>query len=519
VDAKEFLVPEPSPGPSDDGPQLIAYADRLGGSIRDLTRLLRGPLRGVFGGVHLLPFYRPFDGADAGFDPEDHTEVDRRLGTWADVRDLAGTHTVTADLIVNHMSANAAAFRDVVADGDTSPSAGMFLTMGAVFPHGASESDLARIYRPRPGLPFTTMKLGGRPRLVWTTFTAQQIDLDIDHPGTWTYLAGIIDRLAGAGVTTLRLDAVGYVGKQAGTDCFLTAKAHGFIQRLRRYAHQRGAGILLEVHGHYRQQIELAETVDRVYDFALPPLVLHALHARDAEPLGRWLTVRPANTVTVLDTHDGIGIIDVGANPLRPGEPGLLTDAQIDALVESVHTNSGGASRQATGTAAGNLDLYQVNSTFYDAVGRDDRTYLLARLIQLFVPGIPQIYYVGLLAGSNDLDLLHRTGVGRDVNRHRYQQSELDRELGRPVVRAQLAAIRLRAAHRAFRGTFTHRVSGTGISLRWAGDDAELTLDIDLGDLSHRLTSVLDGTRTTTDDALALAGEPALIPAATGKHP
>ena len=144
MDAKEFLVPEPSPEPPGDAPQLIAYADRLGGSIRELTRLLRGPLRGVFGGVHLLLFYRPFDGADAGFDPEDHAEVDRRLGTWADVRDLAGTHTVMADVIVNHMSANAAAFRDVVANGDMSSSAGMFLTMGAVFPHGASESDLAR---------------------------------------------------------------------------------------------------------------------------------------------------------------------------------------------------------------------------------------------------------------------------------------------------------------------------------------------------------------------------------------
>src|SRR5690349_11084924 len=99
-------------------PQLIAYADRLGGSLRGLTELLRGPLEGAFGGVHILPFFRPYDGADAGFDPEDHTEPDPRLGTWADVRELARTHTVTADVIVNHMSARAEPFRDVLTHGD-----------------------------------------------------------------------------------------------------------------------------------------------------------------------------------------------------------------------------------------------------------------------------------------------------------------------------------------------------------------------------------------------------------------
>ena len=98
----------------------------------------------------------------------------------------------------------------------------MFLTMSSVFPDGATEAALAGIYRPRPGLPFTTMTLGGRPHLVWTTFTAEQVDLDIRDAGTWTYLTGIIDSLTDAGVTMLRLDAIGYAGKRAGTNCFMT---------------------------------------------------------------------------------------------------------------------------------------------------------------------------------------------------------------------------------------------------------------------------------------------------------
>jgi sucrose phosphorylase len=483
-------------------PQLIAYADRFGGSIAGLRDLLTGPFDGVFGGVHVLPFYRPFDGADAGFDPADHTEVDARLGAWEDLRALAKDFGVTADLIVNHMSSESSRFRDVVTRGDDSEFAGMFLTMSAVFPDGATEEDLARIYRPRPGLPFTALRLGNRRRLVWTTFTDRQIDLDVRHPATWDYLTTIVDRLTDNGVRLLRLDAVGYVGKTAGTDCFLTAECETFVRRITDHAHERGADILVEIHGHYRQQIEIARSVDHVYDFALPPLVLHALHARDPHPLDRWLSERPRNAITVLDTHDGIGIVDAGPNALRPDEPGLLTATQIDDLVAAIHAASGGTSLLATGAAAANLDLYQVNCTFYDALGADDDRYLLARLIQLFVPGTPQIYYVGLLAGGNDVELLRRTGVGRDVNRHRYTAEEIDAALGRPVVRALLSALRFRMSHPAFGGAFSHRTAGTHMTLRWSLAAAEATLDVDVATGTWTVTAAdAEDTRMVLDAA------------------
>ena len=118
------------------------------------------------------------------------------------------------------------------------------------------------------------------------------------------------------------------------------------------------------------------------------------------------------------------------------GRAGLLTPAQVDALVEAIHERSGGQSRQATGWAASNVDVYQVNCTYYDALGRDDMAYLLARAVQFFTPGIPQIYYVGLLAGHNDMDLVARSGVGRDINRHVYAPDEIARDLARPVVAA-----------------------------------------------------------------------------------
>jgi sucrose phosphorylase len=237
--------------------------------------------------------------------------------------------------------------------------------------------------------------------------------------------------------------------------------------------------VLVEIHSHYLKQIEIARQVDWVYDFALPPLVLHALFKRDARPLAQWLAVSPRNAVTVLDTHDGIGVIDVGAD--AAGTPGLLPPADIDQLVETIHSRSNGQSRKATGAAASNLDLYQVNCTFYDALGRRDADYLIARAIQLFAPGIPQVYYVGLLAGCNDMELLARTGVGRDINRHHYTPAEVEEELKRPVVRSQIDLIRFRNTHPAFHGQVSvaapdaHR-----LELAWqrGGDSARIEVDL-----------------------------------------
>ncbi len=461
--------------------QLITYVDRLGGGgLRDLHALLCGPLGGLFGGVHLLPFYHAIDGADAGFDPIDHTLVDPRLGDWNDVTALSADVPVMADLIVNHLSADSPQFRDFSARGDRSPYAGLFLTRERVFPQGATEGDLQTIFRPRPGLPFTEMTLAnGGQRTLWTTFTPQQIDIDVDHPQGAAYLDAILDRFNRSGVTMIRLDAAGYAVKRPGTSCFMIPETYDFISGLAARARARGIEVLVEIHGHHRDQIEIARHVDRVYDFALPPLVLHTLFKRDATALKAWLAISPRNCLTVLDTHDGIGIVDVGAD--RAGRPGLIPPPELDALVETIHANSAGQSRQATGAAANNLDLYQVNCTYYDALGRDDRAYLLARAIQFFAPGVPQVYYMGLLAGHNDMDLLARTKIGRDINRHRYSPAELSSALGRPVVQALLGLIRFRSMHPAFAGEFAIGASSPrDLVLEWRAGSHRAVLAVDL---------------------------------------
>lgn len=471
--------------------QLITYVDRLGGGgLRELRTLLAERLRGLFGGVHLLPFFHPIDGADAGFDPIDHTRVDQRLGSWDDIRALTKDVEVMADVIVNHMSADSPQFQHFSAHGGASPYAGLFLTYDRVFPQGAAEQDLLAIYRPRPGLPFTMATLAnGDRRLLWTTFTAKQVDIDVEHPQGRHYLVSILEALAGAGIRMVRLDAVGYAIKKAGTSCFMMPETFEFIDRFSAQARAMGIEVLVETHSYYQRQIEIARRVDWVYDFALPPLVLHALCFGRARYLLDWIAIRPTNALTVLDTHDGIGIIDIGADASdREGRPGLVPPDELDRLVEWMHDNAGGQSRQATGAAASNLDLYQVNGTFYDALGRDDEAYLAARAIQFFLPGIPQVYYVGLLAGENDMALLARTGVGRDINRRHYTPAAIDEALDRPVVQRLLDLIRLRNSHPAFGGRFEVLPSEAHqLCLRWQHGEDRAELRVDLRQRCHQV--------------------------------
>jgi sucrose phosphorylase len=470
--------------------QLITYADRFAGDLFGLTRLLRGQLHGLFGGVHILPFFYPIDGADAGFDPIDHTKVDSRLGGWIDIRDLATDHELVADVIVNHISRDSPQFQDFIELGSRSGFTGLFLTRDSVFPGGPTEAELRAIYRPRPGPPFSRVQLKtGELLEMWTTFTAHQIDIDVYHPQGHAYLDRILDTFGDNGIRMIRIDAVGYAIKKRGTSCFMIPGTYDFIADFTQRARQRGLEVLVEIHSYYRQQIEIAARVDWVYDFALPPLLLHAFMYRTARSLKEWIGIRPINALTVLDTHDGIGIVDIGANPAdRAGQPGLVSPAELDGMVEQIHANSGGVSRKATGAAASNLDLYQVNCTYYDALARDDLRYLLARAVQFFLPGIPQVYYVGLLAGTNDADLLARTGVGRDINRAYYNEAAVDTEIRRPVVRRLFDLIRMRNMHRAFGGHFELLESAsTALNLRWTQAGEMASLFVDFASLEYRI--------------------------------
>ena len=257
----------------------------------------------------------------------------------------------------------------------------------------------------------------------------------------------------------------------------MTPKTFKLISRLREEGVKRGLEILIEVHSYYKKQVEIASKVDRVYDFALPPLLLHSLFTGHVEPVAHWTDIRPNNAVTVLDTHDGIGVIDIGSDQLDRSLKGLVPDEDVDNLVNTIHANTHGESQAATGAAASNLDLYQVNSTYYSALGCNDQHYIAARAVQFFLPGVPQVYYVGALAGKNDMELLRKTNNGRDINRHYYSTAEIDENLKRPVVKALNALAKFRNELDAFDGTFSYTTDDdTSISFTWRGETSQATL-------------------------------------------
>lgn len=460
--------------------QLITYPDSLGGRLSDLHTVLTTHLDVVVGGVHVLPFYP--SSADRGFAPLTHLSVDPKFGTWNDIAAIAHTHDLVADLTVNHMSCMSPYFKDFLEKGDESKYAKMFLDIDRFLArHGAAIDALSTTYRPRPTMPFTEFRFkDGVTRRLWTTFTNHQVDLDLTQQVTRDLMVRFINKLVDAGVRLIRLDAVGYTIKKPWTNSFLIPETYDFMRWVRNVV-PFGVDVLAEVHHDHEKQRSLlsSHATDWVYDFSLPMLVLHALFSKNGNNLRHWIAIRPEKQLTTLDTHDGIGVVDV---------QGLMTEDEIKQTVAEIEARGANPAYRATGKYAENLDIYQVNSTYYSALGEDDNAYIAARAIQFFVPGIPQVYYVGMFAGSNDYELFGQTNHGRDVNRHNYTMQEVEHALKRTVVRRLLHLCRFRNSHPAFNGVFSCVPGEVHVlRMRWQLDDlyAEATID-----LSERTVSI-----------------------------
>ena len=481
------------------GASILVYAERLGGSLTHIEKLLSSDLAD-FSGIHVLPFFHPYDGDDAGFDPIDHTIVDARLGTWEDFQRIAATHELTADLIINHASNLSPEFLDWQEKGEKSEYAGLFLTFDTVFPEGGTEETITSFYRPRPGLPFTAYNVAGKRRLVWTSFMPSQVDIDVRHPAGEAYIDRILDALQSGGVKVVRLDAVGYAIKTPGTDSFMTPETLEYVAELTEKIRARGMRVLVEVHAHYTQQLEIAPLVDLIYDFQTAPLLLHSLFTSNVDALAKWFELRPRNCLNVLDTHDGYGVIDAG--PIG-GREGLISQADMAHIFEVAAKNTGGHSAKASVVPQW-FDLpHQINATL-PAIIADDSAYVLARAVQFLLPGEPQVYYVGLLNGMDDKALFEKTGNGRDVNRHNYTPEEIQNSLSSDVTKAILGLARLRK-HEVFGGSFEFKqLSSNSMSLRWTSYSSALSLEFSFtGGKSAFELKLVEGTQEQVFNSVA----------------
>lgn len=470
---------DPERRPRAPAPQLITYPDSLGGDLSTLAELLEGPLGDGFGAVHVLP---PFPSSgDRGFAPIDHRAIEPAFGTWDDLGRIGGQRDLVLDLVVNHVSRRSAPFRDVERHGAASRYADLFITLDKVWPGGTPDpADVARVFKRRP-VPFSTYRVGPRrqPVRLWTTFgredPSEQVDIDVGSPIARAMIAEQFAFFAARSVRMVRLDAIGYVIKRAGTDCFMVEpEISAFLAWLHRVAAPHGLELLTEVHGDVAMQQRLAGGPGRAYDFAFPGLVLDAVLTGSADRLVRHLADAPRGMVTTLDSHDGI--------PLQPDLAGALPLDAVRRLADSCLAAGGNLSRvHAPGSLPDpGFEAHQANVAWYAMVGHDDEAFLLTRAIQLFAPGIPQVYYVGLLAGDNDHAALARTGEGRAINRHDFTDAEIRAALERPVVRRLRELLALRRHHPAFAGTLTIEGGGSLLRLVWRSGSARAVLEADV---------------------------------------
>jgi sucrose phosphorylase len=460
-------------------PQLLTYPDSLGGDLRSLAALLEEPLAGLFHGVHILP---PFPSSgDRGFAPVTYREIDPRFGTWNDIKHIAEHHEVLLDFMINHVSRQSPEFRDFEQHGRASRFADLFITLDKVWPDGTPPAtDVARIFLRRPKSPFSTFTIAdtGDEEHVWTTFgmaeSSEQIDLDVTSKATRALIADSLRLFARHGVRIVRLDAAPYVIKKAGTSCFMVEpEIYEFLGWVSAVAEEVGLIVLPEVHDRYATHERLSARGFWTYDFVLPGLVLHALETGEAQQLATHIARSPHRQFTNLDCHDGI--------PMRPDLDGILRADEMVALAKHVRQRGGNVNRILSDAHADSGDVHQLNTTFYSALNCDDDRFLTARAIQLFARGVPQIYYVGLLAGENDEEAVARTGEGRSVNRHDYSGVEVAEALRRPVVINLLELVRLRNTHPAFEGELEVRSDGpSALQLRWRNGTATCALHVDM---------------------------------------
>ena len=450
--------------------QLITYPDSLGGGLSALNNILRTYFPDVFeGGVHILP---PFPSSgDRGFAPLTYFEIEPAFGTWNDIRRIGEKFDVLVDVMVNHISRQSAYFQDFVENGRSAEWADLFITLDKIWPDGNPPTeDVSKIFLRKPEHPFSDIKIKstGETERIWTSFGprvdwSEQIDLDVHSETTRALLLDWFRHMSEQGVSIIRLDAVGYCIKKAGTSCFfIEPDIYQFLDWIIEEADKLNLDLLPEVHAHYSIQFKLAENGYWVYDFVLPALVLHTLFTRDHTKLADYLRVSPRKAFTNLDTHDGI--------PIQPDVDDILTVAEAQNVV-NICMDRGANLNRILGKdhlKVAGFDAHQINCTYYDAVGRDDDAYMAARAIQLFAPGVPQIYYVGLLAGENYYDGVEKEGEGRAVNRYNYSAEEVSADLQKPVVQRLLRLIRLRNTHPAFDGNFSiHAGDETTLILAW----------------------------------------------------
>lgn len=437
---------------------LITYGDQVRepevAPLRTLATILEQYFTGLVSAVHLLPFYPST--SDDGFAVVDYRQVDPDLGTWEDVARIGQRFRLMFDAVINHVSASSAWFQAFLRD--EAPYTDYFLVVDPT-------TDLSQVTRPRALPLLTPVTTPTGIKHVWTTFSADQIDLNFANPEVLLTIIEVLLFYAKQGAEFIRLDAVAYLWKQIGTRCIHLPQTHRVVQLFRSVLDAVASEVMLITETNVPHQDNIryfgdgTNEAQLVYQFPLAPLVLHAFATGDAHHLTGWAAnLEPCSEGTTffnfLASHDGIGVMPV---------LGILSQADIDRLVARTLAHGGQVSYK--NNADGTQSVYELNITFFDALSNPhadepsslqiDR-FISSQAIMLALAGVPGIYIHSLVGSHNDYAGMATTGRLRSINRQKWQRAELEALLSDPhshatrVLQRYARLLRVRAAHPAF---------------------------------------------------------------------
>lgn len=489
-------------------PMFNAYPDSIGGKLAGAAELLGRPeFQDTFGSFYILPSLFHSD-LDRGFSVIDYG-INEELAAREDLEALKKLGiSLKLDFILNHASVQSPQFRDLLENGEESVYKDFFIDWnlfwenhGTMTSEGYIEPDaelIREMFFRKPGLPILMVEFpDGKKVPYWNTFYQKvweeggktrylgQMDLNEKSDMVWKFYEDTLDRLQSYGAGIVRLDAFAYLSKEVGKRNFLNEpETWEILWKLRRMADERNLQLLPEIHASYEEKkySMLAEQGYMIYDFFLPGLIIDALENHSGVYLKAWaeeIIERKLRTVNMLGCHDGIPMLD-----LR----GILSEERIQALMDRI-VERGGYIKNLHGNKK---MYYQVNATYYSALGEDDKKLLLARALQLFMPGRPQVWYLDLFAGKNDHEAVKRAGADghKEINRTNLNAEQIESALQKDVVKKQLELLQFRSRCDVFASDSEIEISceNEKIFITWKRAGKSVCLKADLRTCDYEIT-------------------------------
>ncbi len=474
---------------------LITYGDLVKTPnqkpLKTLTQLLETYLKGVINFIHILPFFP--SSSDRGFAVMDFEEVDPHLGTWDDILELKRDFKLMFDGVFNHVSSKSRWFQEFL---NQNPEYIHFFTVFST-KQQLSPDQLKLIVRPRTTPILTEFYTLNGKRLVWTTFSQDQIDLNYHNPRVLLKMIEILLTYVRRGADIIRLDAVTYLWEELGTSCVHLEQTHMIIKLFRDIldAVAPHVALITETNVPHKDNIRYfgngRDEAQMVYNFALPPLVLFSFQNENARKLTEWAATlknpsKEATFFNFLDSHDGVGVMAV---------QGILTPKEIEMMALRVVEHGGFISYRAN--PDGSYSPYELNITWFSAINNEDADepmeiridrYIASRAIALVLMGVPGIYLHGFLGSKNDADLVLMERQTRSINRKTLRKKELIQSLENPetttyhVTRRLVRLIEIRSRQRAFHPNSPQKILNVSdalfVVLRYTEDQTEIIITI-----------------------------------------